>query len=75
MNRETVRIKLLELKDQKIINFSQLLRNAGINRNNFMLWLNDKDRYDGTKYHVSEKSLQKVLDQLKELRVELKNIK
>lgn len=75
MNRETVRIKLLELKDQKIINFSQLLRNAGVNRNNFMLWLNDKDRYDGTKYRVSEKSLQKVLDQLKELRIELKNIK
>ncbi len=64
-----------ELKNQNIINFSQLLRNAGVNRNNFMLWLNDHDRFDGTKYRVSEKSLQKVIDQLKELRVELKKIK
>lgn len=75
MNKELVRLKLLELKNQNIINFSQLLRNAGVNRNNFMLWLNDHDRYDGTKYRVSEKSLQKVIDQLKELRIELKKIK
>ena len=75
MNKELVRLKLLELKKQNIINFSQLLRNASVNRNNFMLWLNDHDRYDGTKYRVSEKSLQKVIDQLKELRVELKKIK
>lgn len=74
MNKELVRLKLLELKNQNIINFSQLLRNAGVNRNNFMLWLNDHDRYDGTKYRVSEKSLQKVIDQLKELRQELKKL-
>lgn len=75
MNKELVRLKLLELKKQNIINFSQLCRNAGVNRNNFMLWLNNHARYDGTKYCVSEKALQTVLDQLKEIRQELKKIK